>query len=298
MKALVLLLVALGVITTTTTEGAAFALSSSNNSNRVSYYGSDFYEHTLGRVRDGELKKALKDILAAGHVPVQGGFDKIVEDKDCRGMKDCYTHVTYGYDRARKFLFGQYYLVDMGGKDYGVREMYCDRVYDESDFKGGPAPAPGVIPDHQVVNVEHTWPQSKFTGRFPKEMQKSDMHHLFPTDSVMNSLRGNTIFGEVSHDKGKTKCTVSRYGTGTAGSTQIYEPPDSHKGPVARALLYFSVRYDAAIRQEEEVVLKKWNREYPVDAEEADRNDAIAQIQGNRNPFIDHPEMAEQITDF
>jgi deoxyribonuclease I len=52
------------------------------------------------------------------------------------------------------------------------------------------------------------------------------------------------------------------------------------------------------IRPEEEVILKKWNREHPVDAEEADRNDVIAQIQGDRNPFIDHPEMVDQIADF
>lgn len=291
MKTIVLLLVAFGF-------NGAFALSTPDNSSQKSYYGAEFYERVLGASQDTELKTALKDILKSGHIPVEGGFDKLVTETECRSTKNCYSHVAYGYDRARKFLFGQYYLVDLGGNNYGVREMYCDRVYEKSDFNGAGFPGPGIIPDNNVVNVEHTWPQSKFSGRYSKELQKSDMHHLFPTDSKMNSLRGNTIFGEVDRDKGKTKCDASRFGTGTAGSTQIYEPPANHKGHVARALFYFSVRYDMQIRPEEEVVLKKWHREHPVDADEADRNDVIAQIQGDRNPFIDHPEMVDKISDF
>ena len=124
------------------------------------------------------------------------------------------------------------------------------------------------------------------------------MHHLYPTDSKMNSIRGNTIFGEVNQDHGNLNCSASRYGSGTAGSTLIYEPPSDHKGHVARSLFYFSVRYDLPIRPEEEVVLKKWNQEHPVDEEEKARNDEIAKLQGDRNPFVDHPEMADEISDF
>lgn len=260
------------------------------------YYGEDFYLNVLGQKKDVELKASLKKILQSGHIPTEEGFDKLVDK--CDSQKGCYTHTAYGYDRARKFLFGEFYLVKLDAANYGIKEMYCDRIYQKEDFKSGLQPGPGIIPDNTIINVEHTWPQSKFTGRFQKEMQKSDMHHLFPTDSVMNSLRGNTIFGDVNRDKGPTKCSASRYGTGTAGSTLIYEPPQDHKGHVARALFYFSVRYEMPIRQEEEVVLKKWNAEHPVDEEEMARNDVIAKIQGDRNPFVDHPEMAAQIADF
>ena len=290
-KTLVVLLV-VGVV------NGAFAQVASMGGNQKAYYGAEFYSQVLGHAKDKDLKAALKNILASGHVPTEGSFDQIVSETDCGLKKNCYKHTAYGYDRARKFLFGQFYLVQVDASNYGIKEMYCDRVYQKEDFKNGPKPGPGVIPDNTVINVEHTWPQSKFTGRFPKEMQKSDMHHLFPTDSVMNSLRGNTFFGEVDHDKGTTKCSASRFGTGTIGNTPIYEPPAPHKGHVARALFYFAVRYDMVIRPEEEVILKKWNREHPVDAEEMDRNDVIAQIQGDRNPFIDHPELVDQIADF
>lgn len=290
MKAFVVLFLFAGVI------NAAVAPKASSQSTQKPYYGAEFYAHVLGYTHDAELKSAVKNILASGHVPTEGGFDKLVVD--CESQKNCYKHTAYGYDRARQFIFGKFYLVKLDGNSYGIKEMYCDRVYQKEDFKKGAMPGPGIIPDSSIINVEHTWPQSKFTGRYQKEMQKSDLHHLFPTDSVMNSLRGNTFFGEVDHDKGKTKCDASRFGTGTIGNTPIYEPPQNHKGHVARALFYFSVRYEMPIRPEEEVILKKWNRENPVDQEEMVRNEAIAEVQGDRNPFIDHPEMAEQIADF
>lgn len=280
------------------TVNSAFARKTPINSNQKPYYGADFYSQVLGRTQNDELKIALNKVLESGHVPVEGGFDRLVSETDCGSIKDCYKHVVYGYNPARKFLFGQFYLVQVDSSSYGIKEMYCDRVYQKEDFKGTTQPGPGVIPDSTVINIEHTWPQSKFTSRYSKEMQKSDMHHLFPTDSAMNSLRSNNLFGEVDHDKGKAKCAASRSGTGSAGNTTIYEPPANHKGDVARALFYFSIRYNMPIRSEEEVVLKKWHHEHPVDEEEMDRNDAIAQIQGDRNPFIDHPEMVDQIADF
>lgn len=275
---------------------AALALSATPVAHQKAYYGEDFYKNVYGQAENEEMKLALKKVLKSGHVPSDNGFDQILDK--CGNQKDCYTHTAYGYDRARKFIFGKFYLIPLDASSYGIKEMYCDRVYQKEDFKTGNQPGPGVIPDNTVINVEHTWPQSKFSGRYSKELQKSDLHHLFPTDSAMNSLRGNTLFGEVTHDKGKTKCDASRYGSGTAGATLIYEPPADHKGPVARALFYFSIRYDLPIKPEEEAVMKKWNREHPVNAEEVARNDEISKIQGDRNPFVDHPEIAEQIADF
>jgi endonuclease I len=78
----------------------------------------------------------------------------------------------------------------------------------------------------------------------------------------------------------------------------VFEPPTVHKGRVARALFYFSVRYDIPLDPEEEAYLKKWNAEQPVDQEEITRNEEIYKAQGNRNPFIDYPELASLIADF
>ena len=119
-----------------------------------------------------------------------------------------------------------------------------------------------------------------------------------PTDSQMNATRGNHIFGVVNKDDPHVKCSASRSGQGTGGSATIFEPPDHHKGHVARALFYFSIRYDIAISPAEEVVLKNWDRQFSVDEEELARNEEIYKLQKNRNPFIDHPELSQSIADF
>ena len=199
---------------------------------------------------------------------------------------------------ARKFLFGKFYLVKIDSSNYGINEKYCDRVYQNEDFKTGSKPGPDVVPDNAIINVEHTWPQSKFSGRYPKSLQKSDLHHLYPTDSQMNSTRGHVIFGRVDSEGQHTKCAASKIGVGSAGGVTIFEPPNNHKGHVARSLFYFSLRYDMPITAAEEVVLKIWNKSFPVDQEEKSRNDEIFKIQKNRNPFIDHPEMTNDISDF
>ncbi len=264
---------------------------------RVPYYGSNFQGvHT--QLKDDDLIQELHKIVKNAHIKTEEGADKIVPSCSVEAG-ECAKHTAYGYDRARKFLFGKFYLVQTNNEGgNGIKEMYCDRVYIGNDFNKGPRPGTNVIPDHTVINVEHTWPQSKFSGLYPKDLQKSDLHHLFPTDSSLNSLRGNNMFGEVEVDEKQTKCGVSRYGYGSGGTQRVFEPPDSHKGVVARALFYFSVRYEISIPEAEERILKMWNNEFPVDDEEMTRNNEIEKVQMNRNPFIDYPELANQIADF
>jgi hypothetical protein len=78
--------------------------------------------------------------------------------------------------------------------------------------------------------------------------------------------------------------------------------PAAGKGPVARATLYFLLRYlgqigdEARELQRERVgLLLDWHRGNPVEEYERHRNAAIAELQGNRNPLIDHPQWAERI---
>ncbi len=269
-------------------------------SNSVPYYGHEFNQ-SKSQLKNDALKLKLREVLTSGHVSPITSSESIVEDQiveSCDSLKNCKEQTSLGYDRARQFLFGTFYLVSEGSS-YGVKEMYCDRIYTQADFKNGiGGPAPGLVPEGTVINTEHTWPQSRFTGKHPKDLQKADLHHLFPTDSQMNSLRGNTIFGEVIKDSNKTKCNASKYGPGEGASRDVFEPPQAHKGHVARALFYFSVRYELPISPAEEVMLKKWNRESPVDQQEILRNNEIYKLQGNRNPFIDYPELADQIQDF
>lgn len=199
------------------------------------------------------------------------------------------NHHAIGYSQARKEMFGRIDLEQSGGK-YFVHDKYCD-----IDISGSGV-GPGKIPNNTQLNTEHTWPQSRFGGR-DRGFQKSDMHHLFPTDSEMNGTRGSNPFGEVTMPDKVLKCPASASGRNATG-TRVFEPPMNHRGNVARALFYFSVRYGMKIDPTQESVLKKWNQQDPVDDEELDRNNEIEKSQGNRNPFIDSPELADRVSDF
>lgn len=194
------------------------------------------------------------------------------------------------YGQARVFLMGKVHLEE-DGSGYFVKDVYCGKTHRNRV-------GPNTVPNHNVINVEHTWPQSRFNRRQSKVVQKSDLHHLYPTDSRANGKRGNYYFAEfaesapaVSHD-----CTASYFDRGDKGFG--FEPPQSHKGNVARALFYFSIRYDIEIPEHEEVILRLWNIEDPADESEKRRNETIESIQGNRNPFIDDADLVELITNF
>lgn len=254
------------------------------------YYGRDFY--TRNAV-NAELKENLFRILSDFHSRVENDYDQI--QGKCGGGY-CYRHLAVGYSNARKFLFGEFYLVNRGG-DYGVKDLYCDRIAYSTEFPGA-KPGPGLVPDANIMNTEHTWPQSRFSRWFSAEDQKSDMHHLFPTDSQMNSKRGSLEFGNVSDESEELKCRQGKLGHTKGGSELVFEAPASHKGNVARAIFYFAIRYKMQVSRAQEAALKEWHRLDPVDEEEKNRNEKIFGMQKNRNPFIDFPELVEKISDF
>lgn len=200
-----------------------------------------------------------------------------------------------GYEGARRVMFGQIYLKN-DNNGYYIEDVYCQKRFGKSA-----GVAPKSIPKSDQINCEHTWPQSKFTKAFPEDIQKADLHHLYPSDSRANSIRGNMNFTEVAHDTGDLShdnCTASKFGSSVTNSNDGFEPPLTHKGNVARSIFYFSVRYKIAVPSKEEEVLRRWNDLDPVDQEEINRNDIIERAQGNRNPFVDFPSLASDINKF
>jgi len=221
-------------------------------------------------VSNEELKALLQKLLAQGHTSL-------------------------GYDKARRILFGEIHL-DKDSQGVYIKDVYCRKIFRSSSGVGE-----NQIPNGNQINCEHTWPQSKFTSSHSKDMQKSDLHHLYPTDNRANSTRGNHPFADVDGSTLDYGCESSRVGSPSQSheaSSIYFEPPTEHKGNVARALFYFSVRYQIAIDQIQESHLRRWHEEDPVDAEEIERNDIVQRVQGNRNPFIDAPEVVSQIRDF
>ena len=150
--------------------------------------------------------------------------------------------------------------------------------------------------DKGGMNVEHVWPQSFFKDQLP---MRADVHHLMATFIHPNGVRGSLPF-----------CAVSGSGQyhnkdGAKGDQSCFEPPDETKGRVARALLYFVTRYyDKSITNgsfseefwnEKLDLILGWNRDFPPTREERSRNDRVQSFQGNRNPFVDDPGLADRI---
>lgn len=204
-----------------------------------------------------------------------------------------HDHHAVGYNLAKHYIFGQLFLQKDAENNYFIQDVYCNKM-----IKSGVGP--GAIPANDKLNVEHTWPQSKFNGSMNAETQKSDLHHLFPTDSKANSIRSSNRFADVSTNKYlDNNCNASKSGPSVIqGGDRYFEPPTEHKGNVARAIFYFSVRYKLKINSYEQEVLKKWNAIDPVDEAEIDRNNQIELLQGNRNPFVDFPDMVNDINRF
>ncbi|WP_442893587.1 endonuclease [Bacillus sp. 2205SS5-2] len=153
-------------------------------------------------------------------------------------------------------------------------------------------------------NREHVWAKSH--GDFGTSMGAgTDLHHLRPTDVTVNSSRGNKDF-----DFGGSPHSEAH---GNYYDSDSWEPRDEVKGDVARMLFYMAVRYEGDSGEVDLelnntintgsvpfhgklAVLLQWHEQDPVDEFEIRRNNMIFEdYQGNRNPFIDHPEFADLI---
>lgn len=256
-----------------------------------SYYPQDF-EAKIHSQKDDAVKASLFEVLNSFHIKHDNSTDTIAAT--CTSSDStCYRHIMLSYKDARRLLFGK---IDLGqdAQGYFLKDVYCDRNMRTSDI------GPNQIPSATVVNCEHTWPQSKFSNAFPRDLQKGDLHHLYSTDAKANSTRGNNPFGEVTGgEQPAPGCNASQIGGATTrGGGLYFEPPAYHKGNVARSLFYFSIRYQLPIDKTQEAYLRQWHKEDPVDAAERTRNDAVFAEQKNRNPFIDFPELVDQIADF
>lgn len=157
-------------------------------------------------------------------------------------------------------------------------------------------------------NREHTLPQSVWASAYP---MYSDAHFVLPTDGKVNGVRDNYPYGKVniaswtSTNGSKLGSNLnSGYSSGYIGT--VFEPLDEFKGDIARCLLYFATRYEDQISvwnysmfngTSNQVftntfinILINWNNLDPVSPYEIAKNNAVYTFQGNRNPYIDHPE--------
>ncbi|HPO55847.1 MAG TPA: endonuclease [Ignavibacteriaceae bacterium] len=145
-------------------------------------------------------------------------------------------------------------------------------------------------------DTEHTWPQGTFSQNEP---MRSDLFHLYPTNSSANNTRGNLPFGFVVNNVNWSQ-GGSKRGSDSSGVT-VFEPRDIQKGNTARSVFYFIIRfqnYGSYLGADQEKALRYFTIIDPVDSLESRRNLLIKGYQGKSNPFIDHPELIERIYSF
>jgi endonuclease I len=252
------------------------------------YYPAEYKTLFLNsNVSETNFRNKLFDLFHKGHLKQNGKADVLVDS--CSGHKNCYYQKRLSYKKARTYVFNKLHLV-IENNLKKVKDVYCEKTFTENEVALGG----NNIPHHTIVNVEHTWPKDRFTNNYPSAYQKSDLHHLFPTDQGANSTRSTRMFADVYYGKPVRNCDRSQYDD----SHPYFEPPAQHKGNVARAIFYFAVRYKGQISKREEDALRRWHEQDPVDEAERIRNDKIYELQGNRNPFIDYPELVSRISDY
>lgn len=236
------------------------------------------------------LKSQLKTIITNGHI--DNGYSGLwagyqTTDRDNIAIS--------GYENDNTIL--DIYSENPNGTDpysYNYSTGQCGSYNSEGD----------------CYNREHVVPQSLFNSNAP---MVSDIHFIRPTDGKVNGMRSNFPFGKVgiasftSQNGSKLGTSVSPGYSGT-----VFEPVDAFKGDIARMIFYFVTRYETqlsgfstgnmlggsafpGLQTWELNQLLAWHTADPVSATEIARNNASYTYQGNRNPYIDHPEYVASI---
>ena len=233
-------------------------------------------------------------------------------------------HTKYEYSSlevAMKITDRDYTLSPLQENEPEDYDPYMKLLY--ADYNGDPSTAKtwktsqgsyGVEKGY-VWNKEHIWAKSNGFGNSGSCPAYSDLHHLRASDWKCNNTRGNFPFANVSNHSSSTASydwTGNRK-TDNYFSGSVFEPRDSDKGDVARALFYMATRYyngDGSNSTHLTLTtgtdssggkwgyldtLLAWHELDPVDEFEAHRNDLVYTIQNNRNPYIDHPEYARAV---
>jgi endonuclease G len=234
-----------------------------------------------------------------------GGIDPEDADKDALRnalselLKE--THATKLAYRPQDFV---YPWVDKR-EDGTLRSIYSGASFDAEEIiradlevarlRESAAAAMRSLPAEEALdlmesslpfNCEHVVPQSWFGKSNP---ERGDLHHLFTCESGCNSFRGNIPYFDFPDFEEAVRDACGKR------ETERFEP-SAGKGAVARATLYFLLRYpgtiDATYKKDRLRMLARWSDAKPVDRWEQHRNAEIERMQGNRNPFIDFPGLA------
>ncbi len=213
----------------------------------------------------------------------------------------------YSYGSGNHNTWHALWSTDRDESDNSVIDMYSNnkRYFNPSDTTASVA----------GCDIEHMFPNSWWGGKAGNRDAYEDLHHLVPADYSANRSKSN-------HGPGEPTTITFNNGVwingndANRGNIVVFCPSDEYKGDFARAYFYIATTYgDTAVWQKEGItaghhmtndswkeflpemseLLLKWHRQDPVSDKERIRMNKVYEIQGNRNPFIDYPCLAEYI---
>ena len=316
-------------------------LNDTSASNIRSYYSSLNSLSTSER-QGTNLLKNLKTILKNGQKYYSydsGNFVwQIYEIADRDWSKSPASAITYGsYNSSTNKITGYTYGSNSSPKnDPYVHSLYTNRnVTNEAKAWG----------DHTQtnwgINREHVWPKAEGFETSGDGGARGDPMHLMAANGYANNIHSNYYYGYVDTSKSYTNCgdkysytAGNLLGTSktVGGSVSVFEPQDSDKGDIARAIFYMVARYNYYSGSDSDGIssnnpnlaltqslsdwsktsfssttskkgymgimtdLLAWHHADPVDSYEIHRNNLLyTNYTNNRNPFIDFPEWADFI---
>ena len=211
------------------------------------------------------------------------------------------NHKKISYGKGEEKTWGAFYTTD------AVIENGKRRVLDMYSAEKRYFGSKGSAVDG--MNIEHSVAKSWWGGN--QNNAYCDIHHLNPSDQNANSRKSNYPLGEltsVSWDNGVTfvgKAMVD------GKSQNAYEPCDEYKGDFARVFMYMFTCYQdltweytwmnyeksayPTLKPWAVELLLKWHEQDPVSEKEVNRNNAVYAVQGNRNPYVDYPQLADYV---
>ena len=196
------------------------------------------------------------------------------------------TSNVLSYNGARDAMYG--YIDNENGS------VQC--IYTEYTVDNVPSDNPRAYLYENGIDCEHLFPQSMYEGTSP---MKSDIHHLRPCKSNVNSSRGNKPYNESNDNQTQTWYWLEyqqsnppnqnrdKYSESASG---VFEPREEVKGDIARAIFYFYTMYsnvaDDNFFEEQKDILYDWHQDDPINQLEVNRTWDIADYQDYPNPFI------------
>ena len=261
-----------------------FVLSNTNCLAQGPNNSGEYYKNADGK-KGAELKTALC---------------KIIYDRDEGG----------DLNTAYKALWTHFQTTDKkdNGKVWDMYSNYREFTFVEDQDKGS-----GGNKEGEYYNREHSWPNSWFGAKVMP--MYTDLHHMYPTDKMVNGKRANYPFGETNGESYKSANDFSKLGKCTYPGYDgiVFEPNDLYKGDFARTYFYMVTCYEEKLpdwyanyaesqptldgntypgfSSWQLEMLMKWSKNDAVSDKETNRNNAVYDIQKNRNPFIDYPEL-------